>query len=361
MIPLSTHPESGRIYATIKGRPGQRAKKISLGVTSVAAARRLIKESGLEEIQQVARADALNAEAITRLRAGKKTSVSSAIAAWIEMLPAQGDRQGTIRHANTVLTRWVRLGKIESLPLAALTAEHVSAFVNEKSTRKFSTRKRELMVLRSFLKFCLNRGWIAVNPALDVSVNVDQLTQEQLTDKESIPFTDDEIKKIVRETDKDDFWHAATIIARDTGLRLFNVATLEWSSLASTRLRVFTTKGESVVDCEMTPDMRALFDRWPRSQSRYIFPPQAASITVGGPSTLSQQFRRLCVRLGIEGKSFNCLRHSFAMRQMVGVTDAKLKMLADLIGVGSVDEVRMMLGHAKASMTLRYLNHPAKK
>lgn len=361
MIPLTPDPVTGRYYATLKGAPGQRARKVSLRTTSRAAARRLVKDARLDEIQRTAQADALNAEAITRLRTGRRLSIEAAIGDYLEMMPAQGQRLTTIKHSTAVLRRWVARMGLRKLALAASAEKHVSGFVNARGAQKFSTRKRELMVLRGFFRFCVNRGWIASNPAGNVVVNVDRLSQAQLTEGETEPLTPAEIGKILTATGPDDFWHAATLIAWHAGLRLFNVATLEWNGLAVPgQLRVFTTKGEETVRVELTPELKALFARWPQADSRYLFPPQAASILLDGPSTLSQQFRRLCLRLGIEGKSFHSLRHSFALRSMDGVTDSKLRLLADLIGSDSIDEVRRLLGHAKVNTTLRYLNHPRK-
>jgi integrase len=362
MIPLTPHPESGRFYATIKGAPGQRAQKVSLGTTSKAAARRLVKEARLDEIQRAAQADALNAEVITRLRAGRRLTVESAVRAWLDQLPALGTRNRTIQLYEQVLARWQAQTKLARLPLARVAEPHVSLFVNAADRRKYATRIRQLTALRTFFKFCVSRGWIATSPATNVRVDVDKLTQEQLVESVTETFSPAEIRKILQSPDTGDFWRAATTIGRDTGLRLHNVATLEWTTvdaaLKSGRVVVFTTKGEREVDVELADDLRSVFRSLERNTSRYVFPAQAASILMDGPSTLSQQFRRLCIKLGIEGKSFNGLRHTFATAQMQGVSDKKLQMIAELIGVQSLDEVRRMLGHAKSNVTLRYLNHP---
>jgi integrase len=362
MIPLHQHPESGRIYATIKGAPGQRAQKVSLGTTSKAAARRLVKDARLDEIQLAAQADALNAEVITRLRAGKRLSVEAAVASWLDQLPAHGTRKRTTEVYDTILKRWLRKSKLAKLALAKVAESHVSAFINGDDRRKYSTRLRELVALRSFFKFCVSRGWLASSPAAGVRVDVDRLDQAQLVEKETKPLTEADIRKILAAPETPEFWRHATLVARDTGLRLYNIATLEWStvdaSLKTGRVVVFTTKGEREVDLPLTDDLRSVFRSLERNSSRYVFPAQAASIITAGPSALSHQFRRLCIRLGIEGKSFNGLRHTFAVEQMEGVSDKKLKMIADLIGAESLEQVRKMLGHAKANVTLRYLNHP---
>lgn len=359
---LKPHPKTGKLYIHLKGAPGQRAKPISLRTKNRAKARQLVKDANLENIQLAAQAKVLGAEAITRLTAGRRVSVRQALDAYYERMPARGLSASSVKTAINTLDRWVAVTRLESKPLAAIEDRHVEAFINDpRRDAKYASRLRELSVLRTFLKFCSDLGWMVGNPAGQIRVSVDKLTQTQLVEDETEPLTAADIAKILHGVPSTDFWHAATLIGWHTGLRLFNVATLEWTAIQGERIKVFTTKGKVEVDMDLTPELKKLFARWPRGESRYVFPPQAASILTGGSSTLSQQFRRLCIRLGIEGKSFHGLRHSFAMRSMDTVTERKLQTLVDLLGVDSVNEVRKLLGHAKAKVTMRYLNHPGTK
>lgn len=359
MLPLSENPKTGRISVKIKGAPGQRAQKIALGTTSRAVARKLVKDAGLEDIELAARANVLTAEAITRLKAGKRVSVEAALKEHLELMPIRGKRASTIKHDTAVLNNWIDVMNLAKAPIGAIEDKHVSKFINNKSRGKYQTRVRQLSSIRTFLGFCLDRGWVATNPATLVAVSVDGMSQEDLLETETLTFTEDEVKKILAHTTG--FWHSATIIGRHTGLRLSDVATLQWESITATRLTVFSSKGKRIVDMELTPELKRLFASIPRGDSRYVFPSQAANvITMGSTTTISQQFRRMCIKLGIEDKSFSGLRHTFAVSSMADVTDKKLKLVQEMIGAASIEEVRRLLGHAKSNVTLRYLSHPQK-
>jgi integrase len=357
MLPLHTNKKSGRQYVTLKGAPGSKPVRISTGTKSRAAARKMIKAANLEEVQMAAQANLLTAEAITRLKAGKRVTVAGALKDYLETLPLRGYRASTINHETAVLNRWSEDMKLAALPIGAVEDKHIDKFINGRHDGKYTTRIRQLSAIRVFLRFCLDRGWIAVNPAATMAVATDSMPQAMLLEEETKPFTDDEVKKILASDDARGFWHAATLIGWHTGLRLSDVATLQWDSLRGDRIQVFTSKGRSLVDMELSPELKSLFAIWPRGDSRYVFQGQAAE-ALAGSSNLSQQFRRLCIGLGIEGKSFSSLRHGFAMKSMVDASEKKLKMVQELIGAASLDEVRKLLGHAKSKVTLRYLSHP---
>lgn len=118
MIPLIPHPQTGIIYATLKGARGQRSRKISLGTTDMAEARRIAAEARFEEIQSTAKANALNAKAIIQLSNAANLTVESAKSAWLESLAARGVRQNTITLNSQVITRWT-----QSLELSELVVQ----------------------------------------------------------------------------------------------------------------------------------------------------------------------------------------------------------------------------------------------
>lgn len=357
MIPLHQNPKSGRQYAVLKGQRGQRAIKISLGTKSRAVAKKLVRDAGLADIQHAAKANALTAEVVTRLKAGKRVSVNFAFQDYLESLPVRGRRQSSIEHDRRVLTHWIESEKLGSLPIAIVDDKHVHRFVNVRKDTKYATRYRQLTTVRTFLRFCFDRGWIASNPASQVVVQIDGLKQDQLLEEEKIPMTEADVRKILAQLPADEFWHAATLIGWHTGLRLGDVATLDWASISEDRIRVTTSKGVRLVDMELSPELKRLFSRWPRTASRFVFPQQAA-MALDASTALSQWYGRMCRRLGLEGKSFNSLRHGFAMRSMDTVSEKKLKLVQEMIGAASLDEVRQLLGHAKSKVTLRYLSHP---
>ena len=128
-----------------------------------------------------------------------------------------------------------------------------------------------------------------------------------------------------------DFFKAATCISYCTGLRLCDVANLEWDALISEpkHIVVWTAKagdrqharvalplnnpliGEAI---EGSP-LQDVFNSLEMHDPQYVFPDERDLMNnVKTRSHLPQYYIRLLKRLGIKGYSFHCLRHAFVTR-----------------------------------------------
>ncbi|MCM2276162.1 MAG: site-specific integrase, partial [Candidatus Didemnitutus sp.] len=213
-----------------------------------------------------------------------------------------------------------------------------------------------------FFDFCFTRGLITYNPARQVEVRTEMLTQKQRLPTERLPFTDPEIEKILGALEPGDFWHAATLVSLDTGLRLRDVALLERVSLRGGKLEVATSKGGAgynpvvrhVLSERTLQSLRAV----PNEGGIYFFEEIGRNMREN-PATeqsrLSQQFRRLCIGLGIEGKSFHGLRHTFAMRRE---REKRLSIFQQMAAELALAGVQADLGHRSSETTKIYLKHP---
>ena len=117
-----------------------------------------------------------------------------------------------------------------------------------------SARKR-LEYLRSFFRFCHDRGWVERNPALAVkSSKVDQTP--------TLPFSDDEVERVLvaaralasfgRYGPKIE---AMVLLLRYSGLRIQDAACLERARLVDDKLFLYQQKTGTPVYCPLPPQV----------------------------------------------------------------------------------------------------------
>lgn len=314
--------------------PGGR--KINLRTTSKTEAEKLAKDAHLPEMAHAARANMLSQEAFQRLTVGRKVTVARVITEWKEWLATRRRSVHTIERYVGDVQRFV--GSQSGDLIGALTAKKADAFVNADVA--VSTRACRHAALRSFFGFCQASGYRNDDPSRLTEVSFDGLTHDQKEPNRKPPFSDVEME-MLGEID-DPFWKSAVLLGDAFGLRLSDVALLEWSSFASGRFVFFTEKTNTRVEVDIPEHVQTLLESLPKLDPRRVFPLQAAVLLdPKRRASLSVQFSRLLGGLGIANRSFHCLRRRYATKH------AKL-------GV-SVDEIRQNMGHSSTRMTDRYI------
>jgi len=281
---------NGWLYACVPRTYGcGRSLLKPLRTKSMEEAKQIVKDSNLEQIALASRADALTRDVWTRLLAGRKVSCLDAMNAYRERKTLLGSPAPSCARSVNVVDQLLRATLIGNEVISTLETRHISRFVNAPGAQSLRTRQFWLDTLNGWLNYCVEQRWILTNPAAEVVLRIDGLTQEQLISKPYVPFTDDEVA-----------------IACDRDL----------------------ARGQPVVDEPLPDDVVAWLDEWkahrPVSDTFYLFPCQAA-IASAGESLLSCQFGRLLTKHGIEGKSFHSLRKTAAINRW----SAELEELGD--------------------------------
>lgn len=343
---------TGYYYAYPRG-----GKPISLKTRNEADAKRTVDELGLRDLERQSRLHGITASAIQLLRSGRKVSVSKAVDAFIESMPLNGYRNSSIYRASASLKQWMAQCKVGDMQVAMIDAKHIDRWVNPPNKPlKQGTRLRNLAIAVSFFRYCTHQGWLIENPAVQVTVRRDLLSQEQLIPKETLPFTDDEVRQIVASLEPGAFWRFATLCAYYTGLRMGDIAKLEWTNIKGDEIVISTGKTGAIVRHPLNPELREELGKIERSKSLpYLFPDAAACILASpsGQATLSHQFKRICLRLGID-KHFHGMRHTFALRKKA---QEKQAMLVAMLEELATKNVMQSMGHTTAKATKNYLNH----
>ena len=154
------------------------------------------------------------------------------------------------------------------------------------------------------------------------------LTHEQKEPKKRVPITADEYRRIMAWPTVDmalgKFMTAATAISYWTGLRLADIASLEWPCFNGTELIVWTGKRDKRVAMPLSNPLIGSGElkmvllgvaEDARPGARYIFPDAHKIVTdPTDRAKVSVYYGRLLDQIGIEGKSFHCLRHAFVTR-----------------------------------------------
>ena len=311
-------------------------KKVNLRTTNQQEAVRLAKESHLPEMAHAAKVNMLSQEAFQRLTIGRKITVARAVSEWKEWLALRRRSVHTIERYVGDVERFV--GSKGGELVGSLPAKSIDAFVN--SDVSASTRACRHAALRSFFGFCQASGYRNDDPSRLTEVTFDGLTHDQKEPHRKPPFSDVEME-MLGEID-DPFWKSAVLLGDAFGLRLSDVALLEWASFSTGRFVFYTEKTNTRVEVEIPEHVKALLESLPRLDPIQVFPLQAAILLdPKRRATLSVQFGRLLSGVGIANRSFHCLRRRFATRHA---------------GLGaSVDEIRQKMGHASTAMTERYI------
>jgi len=152
------------------------------------------------------------------------------------------------------------------------------------------------------------------------------------------------------------FWLFAVRCSVQTGLRLSDVASLEWRCFGEAgKIVVWMDKTNRRIEHKLSAELETLVTQIPVTSPIYLFPEQHQIISdVKRRSLLSVQFKRICERIGIFGKSFHCIRHTAASEKYREIDkDDLAKRLAENL---SMSQIKQLLGHSSVSTSKSYVH-----
>lgn len=287
-------------------------KSISTGSKVKKEAELYCREAKIADLEKVAKVTTLQNSVISQIVAGRNVSVKDSFNEWLEWMDVSTAKR-TADNSRIVVNEWAGKGKLWSKPINSIKQKQVHKFINREGDDKGTTRRVELSAIRSFFKFCCIKGFCQIDQSQLVRVDMDSLSHKQKEKKKIGVFNDSQIKLILNNTEG--FWHIATAIGRYTGLRLGDVAQLEWDCFnEKNRITVWTDKRDKRVSLPLKPAALAnALDQIDPVSKKYCFPEQRITVLdVKKRSKLSVQFKRILDGLEIPGLSFHCLRHTYA-------------------------------------------------
>ena len=342
---------NGILYAHFKDSD-QKHKRVSLGTRNKKEARQIAKEMRIEDTETMARLGFKQNEILNKIT-NQNISCQDAVDHWKKEMRLKGLSNGTI-YKNSITVEQLIREKANGKQLSSLNREHVYDFINQDDNFTETTKKRKLSSIKTFFDFCVGFGYVSWNFVQDISVNRKILSFPQKEVNHIQPFTEKEISTMLEKskdlTDKMKFAYYFVRIGLATGLRIGDVAQLEWNSIVDGHLIVFTEKRDSRVllpiDEKWSPGLRQVLSEIPNSGTPYMFPElKELCKDVKLRSRNSVYFGRFLKMCGINGKSFHSFRsYCFSKWKAQGK---------------SLDQLREATGHKSNAIEL-YINHEIK-
>lgn len=337
----------GKVYhcvLTIKGSE----RSFSTGQRTLEEARRVVVAIAAEEIEQVSNLKTIRADLIQRVMAtgGSSLPAGEALRKWVEWMQWSKDKQpGTIFRYSQEMEGFLSRHNLADVGVGQIGLDVIASWINTAGTQR-STRTVRKSAANCFFVFCKDKGWVTENPAALAKVWLNDMTQEQKEGRPGIPMTATEIDAVIGAIvpGVESFWFFAVKIAMHTGLRLSDVATLEWSSVQGDTLIVWTDKRDRRVEIPIAAELRDLLAQVRRDDARFVFPDVVRKYE--GPKMsrdLSRAFCKICRRAGVM-RSFHSLRHTY---------------VSTLAASGmTFEEIAKRTGHVGMEMVERYVHPP---
>lgn len=305
--------KSGVYHAHVKDESGKR-RSITTKERDLAKARAVVKEAAVEKLERAATVTKLTNEVVMRVTGGEKITCAQALEKW-EAYYRQDHDEHTIYTSKSRIIAWLEKRNLKSTKPYDIKWQDVDSYINmDCEGRKQNTLLASLTAIRRFMDYCCINGWAIGNPAKRVKIKMERLTHDQKENRPVDVFTQDEVKKILDNTEG--FWRAATALAYYCGLRMSDICQLEWRSTATPgRLIVWTDKADVRLDVPLPTLVLNILTEMPVVHSRFMFPDEREiNLSPTRRAVLSVNFKNLITRLGIEGKTFHGLRHTYAMK-----------------------------------------------
>ncbi|HSS17177.1 MAG TPA: tyrosine-type recombinase/integrase [Candidatus Dormibacteraeota bacterium] len=218
------------------------------------------------------------------------------------------------------------------------------------------TVNHAIKILRMPFKAAHDAGYIEINP--NTKNTVRPLKDEPCNASKEV-FTREQLSTLIKVAPSED-WKGAILCRYYTGLRLRDIADLQWSAvdLDARIITVTTRKTGKTLTVPIHPQFAAWLEKQTRGIGKAPVFPMLAGKSGGGKSGLSMAFKRIMERAKIKGQllrnatgagrsqsslSFHSLRHSFN---------------SAMANAGVAPEVRQKLtGHSSADMNRIYTHH----
>lgn len=358
---MKTHvrPTSGIIAVDIETPKGVRS--ISTGTTDPKEAKAILKAANVESVEVLAKAGQLTQALIQKLTLGGSMTVEKSMEEWEEWIRDTANSDRTAECSIAYARMWSRDSHCLRKKLCEVRQAHVDKWVNqEEGGPKLASRRVRLAAVRSFFQFCSIKEYLNPDPARFVRVKAKLLTHEQKEPRKKVPFTDEEMRKIldsltlkivelvgnqntpaaIHKLETARFWYIATVIGRYTGLRQGDICCLEWASLKEPgKLIVWTDKRDTRVELPLNEELQKAIAMIPPNSQKFCFPQQCAvAKDAKSRSKLSTQYGRVLEAAEVHGHMFHDLRHTLATE--LHVNGNSLEEIAKALGHGSKDSTK---------------------
>jgi integrase len=277
---------------------------------------------------------------------------------WVESKKNETEVRAWLKYNQIVTEFLAHVGAKADRLLREITQADIRSFRDALKRKGLAapTVNHAVKILRMPFKAAHDAGYIDINPNTKNSVRP---VKDEARNVEKDVFTQEQLKDLLKAAPSED-WKGAILCGYYSGLRLRDIADLEWSAVDLDRriITVTTRKTRKRVTVPVHPQFAAWLEKQTRGISKAPVFPTLAAKAGGGKSGLSMAFKRIMDRAEIKGRllreangegrsqsrlSFHSLRHGF---------------VSAMANAGVAQELRQKLtGHASAEMNAQYTHH----
>src|SRR5438874_1001775 len=277
---------------------------------------------------------------------------------WVESKKNETELRAYLKYHQIVHEFLAHVGVKADRLLREITPADIRSWRDALKRKGLSapTVNHAIKILRMPFKGAHDAGYIDINP--NTKNTVRPLRDEARNVSKDV-FTPEQVAALIDAASGED-WKGAILCGYYTGLRLRDIADLEWSTI-NQQLRTITVTTRKTRK-DVTVPIHPQFALWLRKQTRGIGKapvfPTLAGKAGSGKSGLSMAFKRIMEHAEIKGRllreangegrsqsslSFHSLRHGF---------------VSAMANAGVAQELRHKLtGHASAEMNAQYTHH----
>lgn len=312
-------------------------------------AKRLVKELKIEELEEAGRLGVLSTDVLTKIVGGTSKKFWDVVKEYEVHMRMSAISENSIYTMMSIYEQFGRDYKCIDKPMASITEKNLYDFLNKNDGTAISMRALRKSSLSQLWNYAQIKMYVLSNPLMILKIDKSKLHHEQKTPKERDVFYEHEVEKIISHAPY--FFKQATAISYWTGLRLGDIASLEWSSIKDrNKMVVWTEKRDKLVKIDLKSEyfgggiIQKVLKEIDVEDKVYCFPEWHSVVT--DPKTRSKPsvyFKRICERLDIYGRSFHCLRHSCITRlEKAGI---------------SLEEIGKVVGHSDTKTTEGYVHN----
>jgi integrase len=277
---------------------------------------------------------------------------------WVESKKNETEPRAWLKYDQIVTDFLAHVGVKADRLLREITPADIRSYRDALKRKGLAapTVNHAVKILRMPFKAAHDAGYIDINPN---TKNTVRPVKDEARNVEKDVFTREQLSELVKAAPSED-WTGAILCGYYTGLRLRDIADLQWSAvdLEGRIIKVTTRKTGKTVTVPIHPQFAAWLDKQTRGIGKAPVFPTLAGKAGGGKSGLSMAFRRIMEGAKIKGRllreangvgrsqsslSFHSLRHGF---------------VSAMANAGVAQELRQKLtGHASAEMNAQYTHH----
>ena len=319
----------------------------SLKTKSRKEAESLAKEAKIEKIETAAKVDALTKDTIASIISDKDKDIEDVIREYRKFRELKCHSVHSMYSEETNVNMFVREYNIDKV--SDITTEQIYDFVNRKEKGSLAHRNKRISSVRGLLHYAIANAYILKDPSYGVVVDKSKLQHSQKEKRDQPPFNRRDYDKLRKHSPY--FWSIACDFAWWTGLRMSDIAIMEWDSFDGEHLIVHTLKTDTRIVLPLDDELigggllRDTIARIEPEDEVYCFPNWAWMYNnEKRRSTLPTYFARVLKRVHPkafdEGKRFHSFRRAF-------VTRCKRE-------GRELEDIAVMVGHASTKTTSLY-------